>query len=488
MITKHPSVIIACLSYFLVYALTSPGEVQAKANSALVTVPCSTIKSIEDLDQSLGSAKIVITGGCDGALNLSYLRTEASLSLVGITATEVVLESARIGGSLEINNSTIGVLKAVGIEIGNNLAIYSSKVRETESRDGNNYDDDENGCGPLNIPDRLHFTSIDFSKGKMRSGRLLGLKIQNVINFAQAIIDGPLSILLTESNKINMQGLRGQGVGINASLVNEIVIGQATLGGSLSLECTKTRETHLWLTTVDRTVSFQGTSVTLLNAYGLVAGELDLSTLQSENDLVLVLSFSEIKLLTPILRPSIEYKRLDVSGMLFDAVRTTNDKGEDQGLQCFDSFVKAGAVSDLTFPVRAAKVLANVGKFEAADKVLRHGSWLNVLRSFAGQAGSLLLVTPVLLILGAWLFLEFSTKNSRRIFANSSIANSRVERFLLSIDLFLPDLLDLGVRKKYEDKIKILGWRGTSLIFFYRLIGWACISFLFLSFTLRWSY
>jgi hypothetical protein len=77
------------------------------------------------------------------------------------------------------------------------------------------------------------------------------------------------------------------------------------------------------------------------------------------------------------------------------------------------------------------------------------------------------------------------------LLANSSTLSrphTGLECLLLSIDLFLPNLVALGVQSKHEEYLKKLTWQGTSLLFLYRLIGWACISSLLLWVSLRWSY
>ena len=461
-----------------VFAYAHGGLLASAAES--FEIPCSKITDLKSIS-SIKTEKIVITGTCHDPLDLSYLRTDSTLAFVAVKANKISLNNAQIGGSLEIQDSFIDTLTAVGAEITYDILIYSSVVTEP----------DYEGCKGFSLKNRLVFSSLDLRNVKSRSATFRGLEITEQMNLRSAHFSGLVNLHFSKATSVNMQHLEAEALDIHECEVDKLVIAQAKIERSLAVTCSHTNELELWLATVGQTINLQGTTLNKLEAFSLECGHLDLSTIQTEKDLTLLLSLSHVKVLTSVLRDGIVYKKFDAQGLVVDAFRTTSESGDvptENDLRNFESFIAAGAKTDLTFPIRAAKVLASSGQVSSADRVLRYGSWLNVVRSYVGRAGSLLVIVPVLSILLAWVLLERSIRKQGTNSLNPSGPHTGVECFLLSIDLFLPNIVALGVQAKHEEYLKKLSWRGTSLIFLYRLFGWACVSSVLLWVSLRWSY
>ena len=459
----------------------------AKAKGSVVTIPCSQVTDRNSISK-IQSEKVVITGACPDDLDLSYLKTDSSLAFIAVKAGKINLNNARLGGSLEIQDSSIDTLTAVGAEIGFDLTIYSTLVKDKEKRDGNNHDDDDNGCLGFNIANRLPFSSLNFSKARIRSVTFLGLEIKENISLDGAHVSGPVTLLLSKARTVNMQHLDAESLDVNSCESDEMLIAQARIDRSLAVECSDAKTLRLWFTTVGQAINLQGTKIDILDAFSLECANLELSTIRTDENLTLDLSFSHLKLMAPPLQDGIVYKSVNAEGLVVDAFRIPGASDKANVLKNFEKFVEAGAKSDLTFPVRTAKVLASSGQISFADRALRYGSWLNVIRSYVGQSGPLLVVVPVFSILLAWFVLEYSIRKRSTNVSTPPGPHTGIECLLLSIDLFIPSLVALGVQSKHEEYLKKLTWQGTSLLVLYRLFGWACVSALLLWVSLRWSY
>jgi hypothetical protein len=480
--------VINTIVLVIVFAFAyAQGGLVAKAKGSVVTIPCSKVIDRNSIS-NIQTEKIVITGACPDHLDLSYLRTDSSLVFIAVKAREINLDNARLGGSLEIQDSFIDTITAIGAEIAFDLTIYSTLVKDQEKRDGDNHDDDDNGCEGFNIANRTRFNSLSFGKARIRSATFLGLEIKENISLAGAHVSGPVTLLLSKAHTVDMQHLDAESLDINSCESDYMLIAQAKIDRSLVLECSDTNNLQLWFATVGQAINLQGTKINILDAFSLECANLELSTIRTDNDLSLDLAFSHLKLLAPPLQDGIVYKSVNAEGLVVDAFRIPGASDKANVLKNFEKFVDAGAKSDLTFPVRTAKVLASSGQISFADRTLRYGSWLNVIRSYVGQAGPLLVVVPVLSILLAWFVLEYSIRKSSTNVSTPPGPHTGIECLLLSIDLFIPSLVALGVQSKHEEYLKKLTWQGTSLLVLYRLFGWACVSAILLWVSLRWSY
>jgi hypothetical protein len=75
------------------------------------------------------------------------------------------------------------------------------------------------------------------------------------------------------------------------------------------------------------------------------------------------------------------------------------------------------------------------------------------------------------------------------LFLRQALAGLRIlEGFALSLDLLLPDLVDLGFRTKREGELNDLPVAKRVLIALYRLFGWAVLSAIIAAVTIRASY
>jgi hypothetical protein len=122
--------VINTIALVIVFAIAyAQGGLVARAKGSVVTISCSKVTDRNSISK-IQTEKVVITGTCRDYLDLSYLRTDSTLAFIDVKAREINLNHARLGGSLEIQDSFVDTITAVGADIAFDLTIYSTLVKD----------------------------------------------------------------------------------------------------------------------------------------------------------------------------------------------------------------------------------------------------------------------------------------------------------------------------------------------------------------------
>lgn len=288
-------------------------------------------------------------------------------------------------------------------------------------------------------------------------------------------MSGPLDVSECHvDGDASLQRAAASGIDVNASTFDKrLNLGQVYVGDSLGFGCSRVSQVDLWLSNVPGQVQFDHTAFHDANVGAAMSrmGALVLSEAQGriENFGLEGARIGRLELE----RDNAQAQKFTIgdcttSGLEFGQVQGNIDSTRVRTF--FDGAVKG---NDQTAYRRLARAYAAAGNLDEADIALRSHSFLLGL----ARRIPIVLAAATLMWVLATLFLRQSLAGLRML-----------EGSALSLDLLLPDLVDLGFRTKREEALSALPVGKRVVIALYRLFGWAVLSAIIAAVTIRASY
>lgn len=194
-----------------------------------------------------------------------------------------------------------------------------------------------------------------------------------------------------------------------------------------------------------------------------VTGKYELINLAGSKIGTLDLDYDRDHVHHPSLNAPWRFNRVNTKGLTVDIVSPSLDVcwAECRSL----AFLQSAQLLDRDAARRFALAFQSAGDYDAADDAWQRHTWMTWL----GHA-------PVGYALGFAVAMVVVAAISLRARFRSVRGFGYVEAFSLAFDLFTPDLVSLGARERYENRLKRLrGCRG-ALLYTYRFVGWVVVA------------